>query len=629
MTNITLQTNISIHHRPNDFYFDGLCMAPGESWNPQMELEHWNRYITFQYLAESRNVLDAACGEGYGTALLASLARTATGIDLSKTCIEHAKSKYGISRSNLKYAVEDACDLPECYGPVDVVYSFETIEHVKDIAAFVSGLVRVMTDNGVAIISTPKPRVDPSTGRPFNPYHIKELSAAELEGVLRGYFEYVSLAGQSREFPCEIHRGFEESKDSYIIGVASNDAMAVEAIIRRLPEADIVLMREKLFRRQFNRIRNFQKPLRVLFVPLVDRPCSNPADRRRVLLPAEFLRNYGAEVAVVNKGDVLRINSNVIYSQDRDYRFWLDNIDAITSNGRRLVFSFSDALGLAELSRAHSFDAYCGKAALNKADCVQKDLRAFLERCCAHIFAGSDEQKRLICSLAPGISSRTTVLADPIDVETYNVQLVDAMRHRKDRRFTLLWEGFCDNVPYLLVCANAIRRLSMRIPLKVIVVCSGSRRSEFLGTTDNSELVQKILADAAEFHTWDANTISELMAVADVGLAPVFMDCSSAAAKPENKAVIYNYMKLPVIASSTEAYRQYVRDGANGYIAATEEDWERHIEYLYCNPEQRREIGEYGHKIAAESYSAEAIAGRMLRVFLNDEKHGVDTAGVR
>jgi ubiquinone/menaquinone biosynthesis C-methylase UbiE len=604
-------------------------MVPGESWNPQMEIEHWNRYMTFQYLAESRNVLDVACGEGYGTALLSSLARTATGIDLSEKSIEHAINKYGTSRDNLKYAVEDACNLPPCYGFVDVVYCFETIEHVKDIPAFVAGLVRVVTNDGVAIISTPKPRVDPSTGRPFNPYHVRELSAAELEGVLRGYFGYVALAGQSKEFPCEIHQEFNESKDSYVIGVASNNAKAVETIIRRLPGDDIALMREKLFRRQFNRIRNFQEPARVLFVPLVDRACSNPSDRRRILLPAEFLRNYGAEVAVVNKENVLNVNSNVIYSQDRDYRFWLENIDAVTRNGRRLVFSFSDAIGLGERSWAHSFDAYCEKATHIDANCVQKDLGMFLEKCCAYVFAGSDVQKRFICSLAPGIAAKTGVLADPIDVETYNVQLVEGTRYKKDRRFTLIWEGFCDNVPYLLVCANAIRRLGIRIPLKVIVVCSGKRRSEFLGTTDNAELVQKILGAVAEFHTWDVNTISELMAIADVGLAPAFMDCSFAAAKPENKAVIYNYMKLPVVASPTQACRQFVRDGANGFIAATQEDWERHIEYLYCNPQIRRGIGEYGHKIAAENYSVEAIAERMLHVFLNDGKHNMDTVGMR
>jgi SAM-dependent methyltransferase len=520
-----LQTNNLIPCKSAEFYFDGSCMVPGKSWNPQMELEHWNRYMVFQYLAESRCVFDVACGEGYGTALLASLAKTATGVDLSERNIEHAREKYGTLHSNLIYAVENACDLPACYHPVDVVYSFETIEHVGDIDAFVSCLSRIMADDGVAIVSTPKPNINPVTKMPFNPYHVRELSSAELENVLRKRFRYVVLAGQSREFPCEIHQGFEQSKDSYVIAIASNDAAAVETIIRRLPAAETNLIREKLFKRQFNRIQNFQKPPRILFVPLLDGACSNPSDRRRISIPAEFLRVSGAEVAVVNKEDVLNINSNVIYSQDRDYKFWLTNIEAIKSNGRRLVFSFSDAIGLTESSRAHNFNAYLGKETRFISDGVHKELKEFLEKCCDYIFAGSDAQKQLICSFMPGISAKTAVLADPIDSEIYDVQLTDGAQNPEKHRFTLIWEGFCDNVPYLLVCANAIRRLAAKIPLKVIVACSVSRRNEFLQTTQNAELVQKILGEVAEFHIWDEKTISELMSTADAGLAPAFIDC--------------------------------------------------------------------------------------------------------
>jgi glycosyltransferase involved in cell wall biosynthesis len=151
----------------------------------------------------------------------------------------------------------------------------------------------------------------------------------------------------------------------------------------------------------------------------------------------------------------------------------------------------------------------------------------------------------------------------------------------------------------------------------VIVACSDERRNEFFGTVKNAQLAHKILGDLAEFHTWSEKDISELMANADVGLAPAFMDCSFSAAKPENKAVIYNYMKLPVIASPTEAYNRYVRNGANGFIAQTDADWQRHIEYLFYNPQQRLKIGEYGHKIALENYGADAAAMRILKVFLN------------
>ena len=50
LLNSTFQAGGSVRREPADFCFDGLCMVPGKSWNSQMELEHWNRYLVFQYL---------------------------------------------------------------------------------------------------------------------------------------------------------------------------------------------------------------------------------------------------------------------------------------------------------------------------------------------------------------------------------------------------------------------------------------------------------------------------------------------------------------------------------------------------------------------------------------------------
>jgi ubiquinone/menaquinone biosynthesis C-methylase UbiE len=597
---------------PEEFYFDGNCMVPMQSWNARMELEHWNRYMAFQYLAESKNVLDIACGEGYGTDLLASIARTATGVDLAAKNIDHANDKYAAGRGNLKYIAADGCNLPMEAGSIEVLYSFETIEHLENIPAFLSSLSRVLSCGGVGIISTPRPNINPRSGKPYNPFHMNELSVAEFESHLSNHFKSVVIAGQSGGFPCEIHRDFDDSRDAYAIGIVSNDEDAVQGIARRLPDASTLSIRERLFERHLNQARNFPKPLRVLFVPLTSIACDNPADRRRVLLPADYLRHGGAEVAVVNKEDVLSIRSDVVYSQDRSYEFWLANIDRLKNKGVRLVFSFSDALAISTRSKTR-FEAFSEAERYHRPPEMDRNLKSFLKQCCFHVFAGSDEQKRLISEIAPDVS--VSVLYDPIDTETYNSDLVMAKRSRTGQRFTLIWEGFVDNVPYLLVCAEALKRLSARIPLKVIVVTSQTRRDSFLGTVDNEELARKILGDMAEFHVWDATTISELMAQSDAGLAPLFMDCQFAVAKPANKAVIYNYMKLPVIASPTIGFKAYIADNLNGFIAETETDWEKCIEYLYANPDMSLRIGEVGHQKAKVNFSVDAIAWQMLDVF--------------
>ena len=107
------------------------------------------------------------------------------------------------------------------------------------------------------------------------------------------------------------------------------------------------------------------------------------------------------------------------------------------------------------------------------------------------------------------------------------------------------------------------------------------------------------------------------MASSDIGIVPLFMNCDFAQAKPSNKAVICNYMRLPVICSPTKAYESYIQDEFNGFIAYKNSDWEKYIEYFYMYPEQRRRMGENGHKKAKERYSIETISKQMLRIFLS------------
>src|SRR3954463_13309987 len=91
-------------HASNVLNFTGERFAPevkGTIW-----YEHWHRYCIVQEVARGRSVLDAACGEGYGSFLLAQTAREVVGIDISAEAIEHARSRY--VAPSLRY-VEGSC----------------------------------------------------------------------------------------------------------------------------------------------------------------------------------------------------------------------------------------------------------------------------------------------------------------------------------------------------------------------------------------------------------------------------------------------------------------------------------------------------------------------------------------
>jgi SAM-dependent methyltransferase len=126
-------------------------------------------------------VLEAGCGEGYGAALLADTARLVIGLDYDAQAAAHAAARYPdvrMTRGNL-------AALPLAAGAVDVVANLQVIEHLWDQPAFLAECARVLRPGGTLLISTPN-RITFSPGRdtPLNPFHTRELSAAELAELL-------------------------------------------------------------------------------------------------------------------------------------------------------------------------------------------------------------------------------------------------------------------------------------------------------------------------------------------------------------------------------------------------------------------------------------------------------------
>jgi 2-polyprenyl-3-methyl-5-hydroxy-6-metoxy-1,4-benzoquinol methylase len=144
--------------------------------------EHVYRYAFASRFVKKKRVLDIACGEGYGTAALqkAGAARV-TGVDISEAVCFHARTKYGIDAKS-----GTAERIPLGDGSVDVVVSFETIEHVPNPDRFLEECVRVLAPGGRLIISTPNRGVYGQTVQ--NPYHCSEMTEEEFTTALRSRF---------------------------------------------------------------------------------------------------------------------------------------------------------------------------------------------------------------------------------------------------------------------------------------------------------------------------------------------------------------------------------------------------------------------------------------------------------
>ena len=95
-----------------------------------IEIEHLHRYHAAAELVTGLRVLDIACGEGYGSSILAQRAASVVGVDISPDAVAHARSSY--AASNLHFEEGSCTKIPLPDASVDVLISFETLEHVDE-----------------------------------------------------------------------------------------------------------------------------------------------------------------------------------------------------------------------------------------------------------------------------------------------------------------------------------------------------------------------------------------------------------------------------------------------------------------------------------------------------------------
>jgi SAM-dependent methyltransferase len=172
--------------------FTGERLTSG--YGGQTEIEHLHRYLLAREWCRDKDVLDVASGEGYGTALLAQVARRAVGVEIAADTVDHASNAY--KANNLSFVVGDARSLPIPDATFDVVTSFETIEHFAEQRRFLSEIRRVLRPGGLLIVSTPdRDHYSPAESA-ANPFHVRELTQAEFETLLRSYFAEVSVVLQ-------------------------------------------------------------------------------------------------------------------------------------------------------------------------------------------------------------------------------------------------------------------------------------------------------------------------------------------------------------------------------------------------------------------------------------------------
>ena len=231
--------------------FTGERYVP--SLNGRIKYEHLHRYGLSLKFVKDKAVLDIASGEGYGSALLAKVASSVVGVDIDSECVEYARQKYG-DTSNLNFLVGSCSSVPLPNRSIDVVTSFETIEHHDQHEQMMGEIKRVLKPGGLLLISSPNRLTYLAETKDSNPFHVKELYYEELVNLLERYFKYVQIYGQrlaigSFIFPLSeaeetVYTGYQSSGDDqieqkvcslrtpiYFVAICSDEAANVQKAI--------------------------------------------------------------------------------------------------------------------------------------------------------------------------------------------------------------------------------------------------------------------------------------------------------------------------------------------------------------------------------------------------------------
>jgi SAM-dependent methyltransferase len=181
----------------------------GERTLPDVpEENYWFRrhLAVYEWIAArvaGRRVVDLACGEGYGSAVLARTAQRVVGVDANPEAFEHARAKYTTATVSFER------DMIETWtGDVDCVVFLQTIEHVQDPDAVLDRLRDLIGPAGVAFVSTPNVLTLAPKGaqRSGNPWHVREYRPDEYRALCDRHFSRVEVHGVHHGRKLRLHQ---------------------------------------------------------------------------------------------------------------------------------------------------------------------------------------------------------------------------------------------------------------------------------------------------------------------------------------------------------------------------------------------------------------------------------------
>jgi glycosyltransferase involved in cell wall biosynthesis len=169
-------------------------------------------------------------------------------------------------------------------------------------------------------------------------------------------------------------------------------------------------------------------------------------------------------------------------------------------------------------------------------------------------------------------------------------------RHSR-ARCNIGWIGTPQTAAYLHLVEAALKKVSGVHGARTVLIGSGAIK----------------LGVPAEIHTWFENTETKKIEAIDIGIMPL-PDEPWERGKCGYKLIQYMAAGIPVIASPVGVNVDIVKSGVNGFLAATQRDWEDALHTLVVDPGLRSRMGTAGRAMVEERFSTQAIAPTLARL---------------
>ena len=252
----------------------------------------------------------------------------------------------------------------------------------------------------------------------------------------------------------------------------------------------------------------------------------------------------------------------------------------IARTGVPFIFDFDDAVFVPYVSPSNGYLSYLKFPGKTRSIC----------RLAAHVMAGNE----YLADYARAVNDRVTVVPTTIDTKRFTL----APGGTENEMPVIGWTGSHSTAQHLATLRGALQRLARQERFMLRVIGAPGFKIEDV----NIEAVP-----------WRPETEVAELRTFDIGVMPLPDDRWSRG-KCGCKALQYMAVGVPTVCSPVGVNTEIVRDGENGLIASTEDEWVEKLTQLLRSAELRRRLGRAGRATVEARYSAEVQAPRVFQI---------------